>query len=54
MLPRLGGEGAMRLTVNTADGLKLPRGKKDYIAFDDDIPGLGLRIREGGSRTWVF
>jgi integrase len=44
----------MRLTIKTADGLKLPKGKTDYIEFDDDIPGFGLRIREGGSRTWVF
>ena len=32
----------------------LPAGKKDCIFFDDDIPGLGLRIREGGSKTFVF
>jgi integrase len=44
----------MRLTIKTADGLKLPKGKRDYIEFDDEIPGFGLRIREGGSRTWVF
>jgi Arm domain-containing DNA-binding protein len=31
----------MGLTVKDADGLKLK-------------PGLGLRIREGGSRTWIY
>jgi len=35
--------GGMRLTIKTADGLKLPKGKTDYIEFDDDIPGFGLR-----------
>ena len=48
------GRGVMKLTIKSADGLKLPKGKKDYIEFDDDIPGLGLRLRESGSRTWIF
>jgi integrase len=26
----------------------------DHIVFDDDIPGFGLRLREGGSRTWIY
>jgi integrase len=32
----------------------MPAGKRDHIEFDDKIPGFGLRLREGGSRTWVF
>jgi len=44
----------MRLTVKSAEGLKLPKGKTDYIEFDDDITGFGLRLREGGSRTWIY
>jgi integrase len=36
----------------------LPEGKTDYTYFDEDISGLGLRIRKGGakgeSRVWVF
>jgi integrase len=47
-------EGAVKFTVQKTDGLKLPSGKSDHIEFDDDVPGLGLRLREGGSRTWVF
>jgi len=31
----------------------LPDGVKDKIFFDDDLPGFGLRIREGGKRTWI-
>jgi integrase len=44
----------MRLTVKSAEGIKLPKGKADYIEFDDDITGFGLRLREGGSRTWIY
>jgi integrase len=32
----------------------LPEGKIDIVIFDEDIPGFGLRIREGGSRAWIF
>jgi integrase len=44
----------MRLTVKTTAGLKLPKGKADHIEFDSDIPGFGLRLRDGGKRVWVF
>jgi hypothetical protein len=33
--------------------LRLPPGKSDHIEFDDEIPGFGLRLREGGAR-WIF
>jgi integrase len=41
-------------TTKKVEGIQLPKGKTDHIEFDDDIPGFGLRIREGGSRTWIF
>jgi integrase len=44
----------MRLTVRNTAGLKLTAGKLDHIEFDDAIPGFGLRIRDGGSKTWIF
>jgi len=44
----------MRLTVRETAGLKLPRNKREVIHFDDDIPGFGLRLREGGSSAWIF
>jgi integrase len=44
----------MKLTVGRVSGLRLPPGKKDHIAFDDDVPGFGIRLREGGSRSFVF
>jgi len=44
----------MKLTATTIRAAQLPRGKTEAIIFDDDIPGFGLRLREGGSRTFVF
>jgi integrase len=35
-------------------GRLLPKGKVDHIIFDTAIPGFGLRMREGGTRTWIF
>ena len=44
----------MKLTLRSAAALELPRGKTDYAFWDDDIPSFGLRLREGGSRTWIY
>lgn len=33
--------------------LALPAGVNDRIIFDDGLPGFGLRIRDGGKRTWI-
>jgi integrase len=43
----------MKLTETKLAGLKLERGETDKIFFDDQIPGFGLRLREGGSRKFV-
>src|SRR5262249_504006 len=32
----------------------LPDGKKDHLWWDDDVAGFGVRLREGGSATYVF
>ena len=46
----------MRLTDRTVTNSKpeLPEGKTDAIFFDDAISGFGLRVREGGSRVWIY
>jgi integrase len=44
----------VKLTLKSAASIRLPAGKTDHVEFDDDIAGFGLRIREGGSRTWVY
>ena len=43
----------MQFTVKTTASVKL-EGKTERIVFDDDIKGFGLRLREGGSRTWIY
>jgi integrase len=44
----------LKLTVKETAGLKLPPGKDDHIEWDDELSGFGIRLREGGSRHWVF
>jgi integrase len=44
----------MKFTVKTTAGVKLPAGKLDYVWWDDDIAGFGIRVREGGSRNWIY
>jgi integrase len=44
----------VKLTAKNVHTLPLPSGKADHIAWDNDVPGLGLRLREGGSRTLIF
>jgi integrase len=41
----------MKLTQNSVT--KLASAKADEIFFDDDLPGFGVRLREGGSRKYV-
>ena len=56
MLPmRFPAEGRpVKLTLKTVEALRLRPGKSDHIEFDDDVTGFGLRLRAGGSRTWVY
>ena len=44
----------MKLTTKEVATLTLPPGKSDALYFDDDVPGLALRVRAGGKRSWVF
>jgi integrase len=43
----------MKLTAATVRSLALPAGVTDRIFFDDDLPRFGVRVRAGGSRTWI-
>jgi integrase len=43
----------MKLTQASVKGLSLPSGSSDKLFFDDDLPGFGFRIRDGGKRTWI-
>jgi integrase len=44
----------MKLSPYAIRTAEVPAGKSEAIFFDDDIPGFGLRVRAGGSRTFVF
>jgi integrase len=43
----------MKLTARNV-ALALAKGEAERIVFDDEIPGLGVRMRAGGSCNWVF
>ena len=44
----------MKLTQKSIGALTLPPGKSEITYWDEDLGGFGLRIRQGGSRTWVY
>src|SRR5437879_1892839 len=44
----------MRLTAAEVRKLGLKGDSAEAIVFDDDVPGFGIRLRAGGSRTFVF
>src|SRR5262245_29843456 len=43
----------MKLTASAVRSLALPPGVTDKIFFDDELPRFGVRVRAGGSRTWL-
>jgi integrase len=45
---------SVKLTVDAVRTVSLPKGKRDYTFFDEKLKGFGLRLREGGSRSFVF
>jgi integrase len=44
----------MKLTNRVVETLARDKTDSERIAWDDDISGLGLRMRPGGSRNWIF
>jgi integrase len=44
---------AMKLTQSAVDSLALPPGKTDQVFWDEDVPGLGVRLRPSG-KTWFY
>jgi integrase len=43
----------MRLDVRTVAGLTRPADKSDFIAWDADLAGFGVRLRASGRRSWI-
>jgi integrase len=43
-----------RLTPQQIFALTLPPGKNDMLVFDSAVPGLALRVRASGKKSWVF
>lgn len=48
------GGAAMKLTAAEVRKLCLEGGANEAIVFDDDIRGFGVRLRAGGSRTFIY
>jgi integrase len=44
----------VKLTLKSVGGARLPAGTADTVFWDDDIAGFGLRLRESGTRTWIY
>jgi integrase len=48
----------MKLNDPNADknvaALTLPAGKSELFEWDDDLPGFGIRLRDGGSKSWII
>lgn len=42
-----------RLNKPTVATLALGPGETDVVVWDDELPGFGLRLREGGTKTWI-
>jgi Arm DNA-binding domain len=51
--PRFGSHNHRAIAVRL-DALELKKGERERIVWDDEIKGLGIRMRAGGSRNWVF
>jgi hypothetical protein len=53
MLPICFPKWTMKLTKASIDRIKLSPDRSELIVFDEALPGVGLRIRSGGKRTWI-
>lgn len=42
----------MKLTKRAVDGLEAS--EKEMVAWDDEVPGFGLRVKPSGAKSWVI
>ncbi|MDN3568961.1 tyrosine-type recombinase/integrase [Paeniroseomonas aquatica] len=45
---------ALNLADRSVSAARCPEGRKDVLLFDDALPGFGLRVTSGGTRTFIF
>ncbi len=43
----------MKLTLDRIENLECPPGKRDMLVFDDEQRGLGVRVTQSGSKTFL-
>jgi integrase len=43
----------MKLDDKNVAALNLPVGKSEHVEWDDDLPRFGVRLRAGGSKSWI-
>jgi len=53
-VPSSGKRASEKLTDKTVRNLVLPPGKIEDKRFDRAVPGFGVRLREGGSKKFIF
>jgi hypothetical protein len=44
----------MKLGKTEVDVLACPPGKRDRMAFDDALPGFGVRVTADGTKVFLF
>jgi len=44
----------LRLTERSIANLTLADGESDRVFWDSGVAGFGIRLRAGGSRTWIY
>jgi integrase len=49
-----GRQGTMKLTKAVIAGLTCPLGKSEAVFWDDDIPGLAVRVLASGKASWTY
>lgn len=46
--------GMMHFTKTNIAKLAVPIGKSELVIFDDEVAGFGVRLRAGGSKTYIL
>lgn len=44
----------MKLGKREVESLVCPPGRADFLAFDEDLPGFGVRVTKAGTKTFLY